>query len=135
MRVLFVASPMVGHVLPLLPLADALRDAGHDVLLATGPGGVAAARSGGIEVRDVAPGLKVGPSFGKVALRHPVLALRGADGRDRGTEFVGMLFAGLAARMVPGLSALAAEWSPDLVVQEPMAAAGGAVAASLGVPV
>lgn len=135
MRVLVVASPMVGHVLPLLPLAGALREAGHEVLLATGPEGMSAARSGGLEVRDVAPGLKVGPSFGKVALRHPVLAVRGADGRDRRTRFVGMLFAGLAARMTDGLSALAEEWSPDLVVQEPFAGAAGVVAATRDVPV
>jgi UDP:flavonoid glycosyltransferase YjiC (YdhE family) len=135
MRVLVVASPMVGHVLPLLPLAGALRDAGHDVLLATGPEGMAAARSSGLDASDVAPGLRVGPSFGKVALRHPVLALRGADGRDRGTRFVGMLFAGLGGPMVDGLRALADQWSPDLVVQEPLAGAGGVVAAGRGVPV
>ena len=29
MRVLLVASPMVGHVLPLVPLCLAFRDAGH----------------------------------------------------------------------------------------------------------
>ena len=40
MRALFVASPMVGHVLPLMPLAAAFRDAGHDVLVATGADGV-----------------------------------------------------------------------------------------------
>ncbi|TQN43576.1 UDP:flavonoid glycosyltransferase YjiC (YdhE family) [Blastococcus colisei] len=135
MRVLFVASPMVGHVLPLLPLARAFCAAGHEVLLGTGPEGMSAARSGGLEVRDVAPGLTVGPSFGKVALRHPVLAVRGADGRDRGTRFVGMLFAGLAARMVDGVGALAEEWAPDLVVQEPFAVAGGVVAAFRRVPV
>lgn len=135
MRVLVVASPMVGHVLPLLPLARAFRAAGHEVLLATGPEGMSAARSGGLEVRDVAPGLTVGPTFGRIALRHPVLALRGADGRDRGTRFVGMLFAGLAARMVDGLRALAEEEAPDLVVQEPFAGAGAVVAASRGVPV
>src|SRR3712207_3164939 len=113
MRALFVASPMVGHVLPLLPLAGALRDAGHEVLLATGPEGMVAARSTGSEVRDVAPGLAVGPSFGRSALRHPLLAVRAADGRDRGTRFVGMLFAGLGVRMLDGLRALAAEWGPD----------------------
>ncbi|HLM06801.1 MAG TPA: nucleotide disphospho-sugar-binding domain-containing protein [Blastococcus sp.] len=135
MRVLVVAAPMVGHVLPLLPLADALRAAGHEVLLATGPEGMSAARSSGLEIRDVAPGLRIGPSFGKVALRHPVMALRAADGEDRGTRFVGILMAGLGARMVDGLRALADEWRPDLVVQEPLAGAGGVVAASVGVPV
>jgi UDP:flavonoid glycosyltransferase YjiC (YdhE family) len=40
MRVLVIAAPMVGHVLPLLPLAGAFRDAGHDVLVATAGEGV-----------------------------------------------------------------------------------------------
>jgi UDP:flavonoid glycosyltransferase YjiC (YdhE family) len=135
MRVLVVSAPMVGHVLPLLPLAGALRDAGHEVLLATGPEAVSAARSSGLEVRDVAPGLRVGPSFGRTALRHPVMAVRAADGADRGTRFVGILMAGLAAGMVDRLRELAEGWAPDLVVQEPLAGAGGVVAAALGVPV
>ena len=33
MKVLVVAAPLVGHLGPLLPLASALRAAGHDVLL------------------------------------------------------------------------------------------------------
>ena len=36
MRIIFVASPLQGHLLPLVPLAAACRDAGHDVLLASG---------------------------------------------------------------------------------------------------
>ena len=36
MRVLFCCRPAYGHVLPLLPLATACRDAGHDVLFGTG---------------------------------------------------------------------------------------------------
>lgn len=135
MRVLVVASPMVGHVLPLLPLAGALAAAGHEVVLATGPEGMSAARLPGIQVRDTAPDLEVGPSFGRVALRHPVQALRSADGQDRGTRFVGRLFAGLAARMLDGLRTLADEWPPDLVVQEPLAGAAGVVAAERRTPV
>ena len=33
MRVLVVASPLTGHVLPLVPLARALRDAGQTIEL------------------------------------------------------------------------------------------------------
>ena len=36
-RILFSAGPMYGHVNTLLPLADAARHAGHDVVIATGP--------------------------------------------------------------------------------------------------
>jgi hypothetical protein len=134
-RVLFVASPMVGHVLPLLPLAGAMRDAGHEVVLATGPEGAGAARSSGLDVREVAPGLRITRSFTRVAARHPVLAARAANGSDRGTRFVGMLFAGVAAQMADDLTALAEAWTPDLVVQEPLAGAGGLVAGARDVPV
>ena len=33
---LVVSAPMTGHLLPLLPLAEALWDSGHEVLLASG---------------------------------------------------------------------------------------------------
>jgi UDP:flavonoid glycosyltransferase YjiC (YdhE family) len=36
MRILFVATPVAGHTLPLVPLAWAARVAGHDILFATG---------------------------------------------------------------------------------------------------
>ncbi|WP_309114588.1 hypothetical protein [Saccharothrix sp.] len=36
MKVLFVSAPLVGHVFPMIPLAKALRAAGHEVVLATG---------------------------------------------------------------------------------------------------
>lgn len=135
MRVLVVSSPMVGHILPLLPLADALRDAGHDVAVATAAEGIDAARSTGLDAHDVAPRVRIGPTFGKAALRHPWQAVRAGSGRDRGTRFVGLLFSGVAAGMLPGLTALAEDWPSDLVVQEPLAGAGGVVAASRGVPV
>ncbi|MET0818878.1 MAG: glycosyltransferase, partial [Solirubrobacteraceae bacterium] len=38
MRVLFCCRPAYGHVYPLLPLALACRDAGHDVVFGTGAG-------------------------------------------------------------------------------------------------
>jgi hypothetical protein len=38
MRVLFCCMPAYGHLYPLLPLASALRDAGHDVRFGIGAG-------------------------------------------------------------------------------------------------
>jgi UDP:flavonoid glycosyltransferase YjiC (YdhE family) len=134
MRVLFVASPMVGHVLPLVPLAAALRDAGHDVVVATAADAVPPARAAHLQVRDVAPGFDLRRVFVPTALRHPVLAVRSAHG-DPGTVLVGYLFAPVADRMADRLVALADEWRPDLVVHEPLAVAGSLVAARSGVPV
>jgi UDP:flavonoid glycosyltransferase YjiC (YdhE family) len=128
MRVLLVASPLVGHVLPLVPLATALRAAGHETLLATAADGLRAGRDADLEVRDVAPGFDLRPVFLRTALRRPRLAVREVRGRA-GTDMVGHLFAAVFARMADGVVALADEWSPDLVVHEPLAAAGALAAA------
>jgi UDP:flavonoid glycosyltransferase YjiC (YdhE family) len=133
-RAMFVASPMVGHVQPVVPLALAMRAAGHDVVLATGPEGVAAGRSCGLDVRDVAPGLRIGPLFGGLALAHPLQARRAATGDEREPGFVGVLFAAVGARMADGLVALADEWRPDLVVAETLAAIGALAAGRGRVP-
>lgn len=133
MRILVVASPLVGHVLPLVPLATALREAGSEVLLATAADGVGAARSAGLEVRDIAPSFQLRPVFTRTALRHPRLAAREMRGRA-GTDMVGHLFAAVFEQTADGMLALADEWSPDLVVHEPLAATGALVAARRRVP-
>ncbi|MBM0278811.1 glycosyltransferase, partial [Micromonospora sp. STR1s_6] len=73
MRVLIVSAPLVGHVFPLVPLALALRDADHDVLVATGGGGLAVADAG-LPVHDVAPGFDCGRIALRVFPRHPLIA-------------------------------------------------------------
>jgi len=40
MRILCTSNPLVGHWLPMLPLARAAQEAGHDVVIATGPDAV-----------------------------------------------------------------------------------------------
>jgi hypothetical protein len=55
-RVLVVAAPLLGHVLPLVPLAAALRDGGHEVLVAAGD---VADRAGGLPTHDRAPGFRL----------------------------------------------------------------------------
>lgn len=134
MRVLVVASPMVGHVLPMVPVATALQTAGHDVVVATGGDGVSAVSTRGLHVRDVAPGVRIAALFGMRALLHPVRARVAAQGEEREPDFVGVIFGALAARTVEGVLALADEWQPDLVVHEPFAVAGSLAAARHGVP-
>jgi UDP:flavonoid glycosyltransferase YjiC (YdhE family) len=133
MRALFLASPLVGHVLPLVPLARAFGDAGHDVVFATAAEGVAAVRRTGLPVHDIAPGVNVQRVFAGSLLRHPVPILRMVAG-DTGTAGVGTLFAAMTARLAPGALALADDWRPDLVLHEGLAPAGGLAAARRGVP-
>ncbi|MBM7809100.1 UDP:flavonoid glycosyltransferase YjiC (YdhE family) [Geodermatophilus bullaregiensis] len=133
MRALFVASPMVGHVLPLVPLALAFRDAGHDVLVATAEDGVGAARGVGVAVRDVAPGLDVQRTLLRALLPHPI-RMRHVLAGDDGTASLGCTFAPLAERMTERTVALADAWRPGLVLHEGLAPLGALVAARLGVP-
>ncbi|WP_324278227.1 glycosyltransferase [Blastococcus brunescens] len=116
-------------------MATAFRDAGHDIVVATGADGAAAAGSSGLDVRDIAPDVRIGAVFVPRVLLHPLQARREARGAEREPRFVGVLFAALAARMAGGVLALADEWQPDLVVQEPLAAAGSMAAARHRVPV
>ena len=132
MRVLVVASPLTGHVLPLVPLARALQDAGHTVTLATSGDGLAACPPD-LSPTDVAPDLRLGPLFGRLMLTRPLLARREMAGRG-GTRAVGLLFGAVSVRMADGVVALAQRYRPDLVVLEPLAVAGAEAALRCGVP-
>nr|WP_218577389.1 hypothetical protein [Phytohabitans rumicis] len=61
---LFAISPGVGHLFPTVPLAWALRAAGHEVLVATAAESVAAAIQAGLPVVDTAPAAAIEAIFG-----------------------------------------------------------------------
>lgn len=129
MRVLVVAAPLLGHVFPLMPLALALRDAGHDVVVATG-GEALRVRDSGLPVEDVVPAnVRFGPIALRIMVTHPLVAKRELEGSGR-LDFVSRMFAAVGNAMTEPLQALAKRWRPDVVVHEPLAAAGSA----LGVP-
>ncbi|WP_232661094.1 nucleotide disphospho-sugar-binding domain-containing protein [Pseudonocardia sp. TRM90224] len=131
MRVLIVALPLVGHTLPMLPLAVALRAAGHDVQLATG-GDALVADTGPLTVHDVGADLPPTSAW-RLVLGNPVLSAKVATGRG-GAAGAALVLQSINAGIVAPVRALAAQWRPDLVVHDPMAIAAPIVAAELGVP-
>ncbi|GHH46642.1 glycosyl transferase [Lentzea cavernae] len=124
-----VAAPLLGHVFPLMPLALALRDAGHEVVVATG-GEALRVRDSGLRVEDVVPSsVRFGPIAMRIMLTHPLVARREMRGSGR-LDFVSRLFGAVGDAMTAPLRVLAESWRPDVAVHEPLAAAGSA----LGVP-
>jgi UDP:flavonoid glycosyltransferase YjiC (YdhE family) len=132
MRVMVVSAPLQGHLLPLIPLAVACRDAGHDVLLASG-GDVLRTDTAGLPAHDVAPKFRFGRIAGRLMLRHPLRARRELAGRA-GVTFVGELFGAANASFTGAVVALAERAQPDLIVHEPLAPAGAVAAGRIGVP-
>lgn len=132
MRVLVVSAPLQGHLLPLIPLAAACRDAGHEVLVACG-GDVLQTEIAGLPAQDIAGHVNFGKIATKVLLRHPMIGRREIDGRA-GTAFVGKLFGAVNAAFADAVLALADRAEPDLIVHEPLAPIGAVAAGRLGVP-
>ncbi|MEJ8278716.1 nucleotide disphospho-sugar-binding domain-containing protein [Pseudonocardia spirodelae] len=131
MRVLVVAAPLSGHLTPLLPLAHALWDSGHEVLLAGG--GDVHPVSGPLPFIDVGRGLRVGRLAARSLVAHPVTARAELAGRG-GDAAVKSLFGPVNEELTDALVTVAEQWRPDVVVHEPLAVAGALAAARHDVP-
>jgi UDP:flavonoid glycosyltransferase YjiC (YdhE family) len=128
MRVLASSTAGFGHFNPLVPLLEAFRRRGDDVIV-VGPPSLASA------VEDTGLPFRVGaepPAEEQEAIWH-----RFATGSRQETaglidrELFGRL---CTAAMLPAVESLFAEWPPDLVVREPCAYAAAVVAERQGVP-
>ena len=130
MRVVVACLPVPNHWRPVMPLAEALRAAGHDVLVATGAGAAERLEASGWDVARV--GAAPDAASGQLMRSNPELRTLPVEQRWR---FGLALFTGsLADQVVEELGAVLAARPTDLVVYEEMNV-GAAVAAGLaGVP-
>jgi UDP:flavonoid glycosyltransferase YjiC (YdhE family) len=128
-RVLFTVHPAAGHLHPLVPVARALSDVGHDVAVASAPSFRPEVESFGLE--HVGAGLDWLISDQSTWDAFPPMP-------PPGPEFPAWVVLTLAdittRRMVPDLLAIAGEWSPDLIVREGMECGGAVAAERLGIP-
>lgn len=128
MRVLFTTAAASGHLHPLVPLAQSLQAAGHEVAFASAD-----------EVRPTVEGLGFRffpagiPVTAAMAELEPLRAT--APDADHplwgGKEMFGRILPG---RMVLGLLATVRAWEPDLIVRETTEVAGAIVAEAFGLP-
>ena len=130
MLIFVVAAPLQGHLLPLIPLASACRDAGHEIVLASGD---LPTSSLGLRTANIGARFSLPRSAIRVALRHPGIARAEIAGRA-GTTMVGELFGRANLDLLDPLTRLAERERPDLIIYEPLAEAGAVVAGRLGVP-
>ncbi|HEX5828504.1 MAG TPA: glycosyltransferase, partial [Candidatus Limnocylindrales bacterium] len=128
MRVLIVANPALGHVLPILPLAIALRDTGHEVAFLTGSS--MAGPLAGAGLRHVVGGPPDLPTaFAQVPERAGLTGRRLAMVTwQRGFGVV------IARAMAAAVLDLAGEWRPDVVLHDDAEQGAWVAAERLGVP-
>src|SRR6188474_154592 len=129
MRILFSSVPQHGHLLPLLPLARAFKERGHEVAVLTAAGMAPVVAAQGLELRAAGPLPDV--LFAEVARRT------GADPASAPTpDSVAEFFAGTRIDLTADEAFAAAEgFEADLVVAELCDYVGPLVAAARDVPV
>jgi MGT family glycosyltransferase len=132
MRVLFVCLPATGHLLPLLPLAGVLRDAGHAVAFATAEGFAPHVERAGFRALAAGMESQEWDVLGEAA-RGEASSEWGWD--ERIADFGVRVFAGgIAQRLVHDLPSVLATWRADLVVHEDTALGAAIAAEREGLP-
>ena len=131
MRVLFSSTSGYGHILPMLPLAHAVRDAGHDVLWATGAEACRVVDDAGLSSAPAGlSGAELARQSGDMRRRAGLL-----EPQQRAAFMFPQMFGETyAPAMVLDLLPLARAWEPDLLVHEHGELGSPLVGAVLGVP-
>lgn len=124
MRILVASLGAYGHLFPMMPLAVACRDAGHNVLVATGPPFLDS-----LELPTVPTypsELNLSWAEQETRRRHPEL---------HGVEFSIAMFADVTAgAALPTTLQASSAYQPDLIVYEPSHVAAGIAADLLELP-
>ncbi len=132
-KILFSTRPAYGHVYPLMPLALAAREAGHDVSIATTGHFLPKLASLGFSTHDVGITIEDGRDRLLASLSTAEMP-KETDGRpdvEMGARlFVDMIAPRTAADLEPVLARL----EPDLVVYEQYDLGAGVAAHAAGIP-
>lgn len=130
-RVLFTAAPGIGHVHPMVPLALALVDRGHEVRWAVAPEACDRVRAAGF--RAYPAGIDQGTRLAEFRRRYPnALSLPPLElPRVMFPAFFGEI---CPPPMLADLLPVMEEWAPDLLVHDAGELAAPIAAALAGVP-
>jgi UDP:flavonoid glycosyltransferase YjiC (YdhE family) len=130
MRVLFHAPPLLGHTLPMVPLARALRDQGHAVAWAAAGDAAAWLLRQGFAVHETGPDR----TWAAAELARQWPERHRLSAAEQVAELGPRLFASVyAPATLEPLRALVQQWQPGCLVHDVMAHAAPLAAALAGV--
>ena len=127
MRMLVSAVPPTGHVVPLLDIACAMQDAGHEVRFATNAQSHQLVAEAGL--RPVSAGMSSVEMIAERRRRWPE-----ADGQPPTLWATRMWAQVMAPSTLADLLVEVAAWSPDVIVHDEGEYAGPVAAAKAGIP-
>ena len=132
MRVLCTCLPGYGHFFPMVPLARAVADAGHDIAFATAADFCARVEKDGFTAFPA--GMSLADQLSEAARRYPdEHAL--PPGKERFLNFVPRMLAGVAAPpRAADLVAIVDDWRPDVVVHDETEFGAAIAATRAGIP-
>jgi hypothetical protein len=133
-KFLFCARPSFGHVYPMMPLAFAARDAGHDVSFATTSRFVEQLHRLGFVVHDVGVTIESARDELMAALAVPTMP-RNVDGRPDLSQGARLFIDGVARPTAADLSSLLPAIDPDLLVYEQYDVGAAVAGHASGIPV
>lgn len=138
MRILFSSWPGVGHLLPMVPLARAAVDAGHEVRVASGSDLTGLIDRCGLTAELAGPTLAESYAAAAEANRRTgpetFSALERADPQRAALTAARTFFGAAAVRRGRDLLALFDRWRPELVVHDTVEVGGAAAARLAGIP-
>ena len=133
MRALITTVSAYGHLQPLLPLALALVNAGHEVVIATGSD--MCRRAGAAGFTAFQAGIAADVAFGVLADRYPDQEYNRLAPSEILDWYLPHLFGEvMAPLMLADLEPLVRSWQPDVILHDTWEFAAPIVAASAGIP-
>ncbi|MEV8099195.1 nucleotide disphospho-sugar-binding domain-containing protein [Kitasatospora sp. NPDC085879] len=133
MRVLFTGPAAPSHLFPMVPTAQALRAAGHDVLIAV-PKPMEQLGMAGFPVIGIGDGRPLRESFEAVSGEEGTSYAKPDLTQDQILDMAAAAFAHASRSTVDDLLEIARAWEADLLVHDSCMAAAQLVAAQLKIP-
>ncbi|WP_030395159.1 nucleotide disphospho-sugar-binding domain-containing protein [Kitasatospora purpeofusca] len=132
MRILFTGPAAPSHLFPMVPTAQALRAAGHEVLFAS-PSPYDQLRQAGFPIVAIGDGRPLRESF-EATSDGPMSYAQPGMTQDEILSMAAAAFAHASRSTVEDLLAVAEGWGADLLVHDSCLASAQLVAARLGIP-